>query len=489
MFADLIAKQPTVMLSTLDALLRARAEAELTDRVFTRKLEMTPTPPGIKLPEMLRIMHDVLPCSIAKIPAGDPQPTPTAEVILQNPTSTGAAWVGFLVSAQKYALRALQQAPALCAWDVAATAVFQLLGLHVVAATAAEIPLIAMSAAQLSHLWPVIWTAATDAEHMVAADSEDSEEEEEEDDIQPGTGLELVVPDGPSAQELSCELALALGPLLLPVVQLYARALLLLTKALLLPPSTLGLGVLALHPATQRWLNHSRGQFKADAVIAVCFLATQFLELLLARLPQQQLPGPSPAGAAAGAAAASSGSTSSRSQPAAALPADVCATLQQQAAACSSALRVVKEDLGRKAKAPKRADRMPCDELLQAAQRAFSSSSNNTGQGASSSGSSSGTSLLLQLQQLAVGVLDQLPAQKMCSNPNCTQMGTLSEKELSEKRCGACKTAYCSKECSRQHWKQHKPLCKRLVEAAASAAPAGAGDGAAASAGGKAAAP
>jgi len=485
-FADLIAKQPTVMLSTLDALLRARAEADATDRAFTGKVQMTPVIPGMKLPEMLRVMHEVLPCSIAKIPGGDPQPTTTAEAILQSPTSTGASWVGFLVSVQKYGLRALQQNPALCAWDVAATAVFQLLGLHVVAATAADIPLIATSAAQLSHLWPVIWTAATDAEHMAAADPENSEDEEgEEEDIQPGTGLELVVAGGPSAQELSSELALALGSLLLPVVQLYARALLLLTKALLLPPSTVALGVLALLPATQRWVNDSRGQFKADAVIAVCFLATQFLELLLARLSQQQLPGPSPAGAPAAAAALSSGSASSRSQQAAALPADVCAKLQQQAEACSSALRVIKEDLGRRAKAPRDADRMPCDELLQAAQRAFSSSSSSTGQGASNSGSSSGTSLLLQLQQLASDVLDQLPAQKMCSNPNCTQMGTLSEKELSEKRCGACKTAYCSNECSRQHWKQHKPLCKRLVEAAARAAPPGAGAGAAATAGGK----
>jgi hypothetical protein len=79
----------------------------------------------------------------------------------------------------------------------------------------------------------------------------------------------------------------------------------------------------------------------------------------------------------------------------------------------------------------------------------------------------------VQLQQLAVDILSQLPAQKMCANPNCTQLGSLSERELCEKRCSACKTPYCSKECSRQHWKQHKPLCQRLA-AAVAAAPAGA---------------
>lgn len=55
----------------------------------------------------------------------------TAAAVLDSPNSTGTAWVGLLLTAQKYALRALLKAPALCAWDVAGAAVQQLLAMEV----------------------------------------------------------------------------------------------------------------------------------------------------------------------------------------------------------------------------------------------------------------------------------------------------------------------------------------------------------------------
>jgi hypothetical protein len=63
---------------------------------------------------------------------GDPIPNAaTAAAVLDSPTSTGTAWVGLQLTAQKYALRALQKAPAVCAWDVAGAAVQQLLAMEV----------------------------------------------------------------------------------------------------------------------------------------------------------------------------------------------------------------------------------------------------------------------------------------------------------------------------------------------------------------------
>lgn len=88
---------------------------------------------------------------------------PTSGSGSAGPSTAGSAWVGLLVTAHKYALRALHLAPALCTWEVAASAVQQMLALHVLTAAAADMPLIATSASQLSFMLPVIWTFATDA--------------------------------------------------------------------------------------------------------------------------------------------------------------------------------------------------------------------------------------------------------------------------------------------------------------------------------------
>jgi hypothetical protein len=49
-----------------------------------------------------------------------------------------------------------------------------------------------------------------------------------------------------------------------------------------------------------------------------------------------------------------------------------------------------------------------------------------------------------------------------CNNDGCRDVSMLTELDLAKSaaRCGSCLAArYCSRECSRQHWKQHKPVC------------------------------
>lgn len=70
-----------------------------------------------------------------------------------------------------------------------------------------------------------------------------------------------------------------------------------------------------------------------------------------------------------------------------------------------------------------------------------------------------------QLHRLAEALLSKLPSHKVCANPACTQLTKLSEKELCVRQCSSCGTAYCSKECSQEHWKQHKALCRRVAAA------------------------
>lgn len=207
-----------------------------------------------------------------------------------------------------------------------------------------------------------------------------------------------------------------LGPLLLPVVQLYCRALLLLTKVLVLRPEALAPEVVALHPVVSSYLTGSTGsQLEPDAVVAATYVTLQFLELLLPQLRKQ----PEAAGAAAGSSDAAAGSAT-----AALLPADIADKLQQQAATCSAALGQLHEDFAAKAKPPKAAGGKPSPERLAATQRAFAPK--HPGSSSSSSGAADGgPGLLAQLQQLVVDVLAQLPAQKLCANPNCTTLKSL----------------------------------------------------------------
>lgn len=479
---SLIVQQPTVMLSTLDALLRTRAETEAASKWYIRRLQLYHPPPGITLPEMLSLMALQVRSSTscygkAFVSGGDgPVPSaPAAFAVLDHPATTGAAWVGLLVTAQKYALRSLHVAPAICAWEVAASAVVQMLAIDVVTGAAGDLPMICTSAAQLGFGMPVMWTAAVDAASLLSqkvdmaslhvvtvCQDEGSDESDGWEDVSeseyvsrlPGTDY-VIDSSAEDAAKRGAHMAQRLGQLLLPIVQLYCRALLLLTKVLLLPEQLLSPGMAIMNPVVKKYLREPGSLLEADAVVTATYVTTQFLELLLPQLREQQL---SP-GAAAAAAAPDIGSTGR--SPSAVLPADVAETLQQQAAACSTVLRELYMALAADAKEPKRNDSKPAPLLLSSAQKAFARKTDS---------SSSGTGgVLLQLQQLALDVLAQLPTHKMCANHNCVQMGCLSEKELCEKRCSACKTAYCSKECSRAHWKTHKPLCKRLTAAAAAA--------------------
>lgn len=121
-------------------------------------------PPGVTIPDLLQLNAQLVTCSMSQYNGGDPKPAAAAaRAVLGHPATAGGAWVGLLVTAQKYVLRALHLAPALCAWEVAASAVQQMLSLHVLTAAAADMPLIATSASQLSFMLPVVWTVATDA--------------------------------------------------------------------------------------------------------------------------------------------------------------------------------------------------------------------------------------------------------------------------------------------------------------------------------------
>jgi hypothetical protein len=406
-----------------------------------------------------------------------------------------------LVTAQKYALRALHVAPAFCAWEVATSAAVQMLAIDVVTGAAGHLPMICTSAAQLGFGMPVVWTAAVDAANLLSqkvdmaslhvvtvcrgdiSDGSDEWEEAFESEayhVIPGTDYVITRPAQPAdlTARRGAQMAQRLGPLLVPVVQLYCRALLLLTKVLLLPEQLLSPGMAIMNPVIEQYLKKPGSPMEADAVVTATYITTQFLELLLPQLQAQHIPAAAAAAPAAGscgsAVATGSSSSSTGRTPPAVLPADVAETLQQSAAACRTALRQLYTALVAEAKEPKGRDSKPAPVLLSNTKKAFARKTGSSSGDSGGSGGDSGASgdLLLRLQQLALDVLAQLPTHKMCANPVCVQVGSLSEKELCEKRCSACKTAYCSKECSRAHWKTHKPLCKRLTAAAAAAAAA-----------------
>jgi hypothetical protein len=78
-----------------------------------------------------------------------------------------------------------------------------------------------------------------------------------------------------------------------------------------------------------------------------------------------------------------------------------------------------------------------------------------------------------QLSALGEG-LCSVPHKQFCNNPTCGNISGSSELQLVKGRsntCSGCRTArYCSPECTRQHWKQHRPVCKALARTAAGAA-------------------
>jgi hypothetical protein len=57
---DVVASQPTVMMSTMDALLRANAVAEASNTIFYRRLQLYASPPGSHVPELLRLSQQAV---------------------------------------------------------------------------------------------------------------------------------------------------------------------------------------------------------------------------------------------------------------------------------------------------------------------------------------------------------------------------------------------------------------------------------------------
>jgi hypothetical protein len=57
LLSQLIAKQPTVLLSSLDALLRSKAVTEASNTVFCRRVFLYNAPPGIHIPELMRMLQ------------------------------------------------------------------------------------------------------------------------------------------------------------------------------------------------------------------------------------------------------------------------------------------------------------------------------------------------------------------------------------------------------------------------------------------------
>lgn len=57
---DVVASQPTAMLSTLDALLRSNAEAEATNTIYYRRMQLYPSVPGVHVPGLLRLSQQMV---------------------------------------------------------------------------------------------------------------------------------------------------------------------------------------------------------------------------------------------------------------------------------------------------------------------------------------------------------------------------------------------------------------------------------------------
>jgi hypothetical protein len=74
--------------------------------------------------------------------------------------------------------------------------------------------------------------------------------------------------------------------------------------------------------------------------------------------------------------------------------------------------------------------------------------------------------LALHMVELGRAVQISLPCYHACSNIFCFNLSGWTKKELCRRKC-ACKSGYCSKECSEVNWKRHKPLCTKLNRPAA----------------------
>jgi hypothetical protein len=320
-----------------------------------------------------------------------------------------------MVTAQKYSLHALCKVPALSTWDAAAAATLQLLALNVLASQAAGIRMLARSSAELTYNLPVAWTEAKEAADVAGHNSlrriminegviskdELGSESESEDELEPGTGFVLFSGlDDRGVGDYIQQLRQRLGPLLVPVVQLYCRSLLLLTRALLMPSEAVAVGMATLHPVVEQFRSAPHVQLKPDAVATALWVALQYLCVLLPDLGP--LPNDASAAAAGGSSSsgtdtggATNGSSSSNAAcgagaAVASLTADAVKELMQRLNACSYVVCDLRRDLVSTQKKPRA---MSCMALLQGAQKAFlpkSSSSRKAGAdgGSSSSGSS-----------------------------------------------------------------------------------------------------
>jgi hypothetical protein len=57
------------------------------------------------------------------------------------------------------------------------------------------------------------------------------------------------------------------------------------------------------------------------------------------------------------------------------------------------------------------------------------------------------------------------PLAVVCNNPDCGNMGGVSEAAAATKACAGCRCRYCSVACQRADWKRHKRACREMAAA------------------------
>lgn len=438
--SGVIAEQPSSVLPSLEALTRlAGAAIQRVTHFSAHVFEFDPAPTALKAVDLLAGAEQVLLACSKAGKGGDGIPG-----LLLEGKSAGAAWLGCMASWNKAAAWVLQALPY--------SAGFHVLG---------------VAAAQLSALANVDIT-------VTAATCTGLDE---------GSAAASADAASPQVQDF--------GALTLPVVMASARALLLVSKVLSLPgdrskwkrAERTDNGHLLVERALEDHLllrgnmqdqlaNTYPSAFTPAAALECCTRAVQLISRLLPALPPVQLKQKGDASAEGGAAAAAV-----PPQLAPALLPGVLQKLQQQAADCVAALLDAASALAA-ASGPGSSNTShgSSNKLVKLLTALAPPSASNADKPITAQlwsadyGGVQGSSrpeVAKLLQVLAVSVLSNLPSARVCGNPHCVELAKMSERELCVRKCSACKgsatTAYCSKECSHEHWSSHKLLRKRLA--------------------------
>jgi len=373
--------------------------------------------------------------------------TTAAPSALLADRGAGAAWLGCMATWGKYASWVLQQLPYAAGHLVLGLAVAQLASFSVVCSAAA-----------------------------------------------PQAAAAMLL-SGTAEETATAAAAQRLGSTLLPSIMVAARALFLAAKALA-PPAERGLA--AVGPEARSCCSSSSQKTLEDMIplyvskslarqhqplttaagcLDACLTAVRLVTGLLPHMPNLHTRhaavagtpglGPKQQVGERGSAA------SSKHHMPALTPQDL-RKLQQLGAECITALLAAKAQLDTAMDSVQQSGSASTNhgrpenllKRMEAAGCCGSSSTSATGTNtATPSSDSKPPGLPQQLHHLAEALLSKLPSHKVCANPACTQLTKLSEKELCVRQCSSCGTAYCSKECSQEHWKQHKALCRRVAAA------------------------